>query len=348
MVQGLPTPYPGGSKSRVTKAGAAVRDESPTLEDLSCIDFWRAAHRHVLNTFQAMLRGRVSSQNVKAIVAQRHKRKATIFGKLRRFPEMNLARMDDIAGCRLIFEEIKDLHKFRESLHTARIKHRKRNEIDKYDYIKSPKPTGYRGIHDVYEYNVQSTRGEGKECRGLLIEIQYRTRIQHAWATAVELIGYITKNHPKFQEGDKRYEDIMSYASEILARAYENMQSCHKNLNNSDVVNHFRDLDGQLSLMQMFRDLNSSERLSKKSGYPQNAILIFKEDGPLEVKTFRYAPEALKALFIIEAEFPNADVVLVRGTDDDLRYSFKNYFSDASEFISLVENGCIMLSKDKV
>ena len=61
-----------------------------------------------------------------------------------------LARMDDIAGCRLIFRHTKDLDSFRDEFHRARFKHKMRNDLDKYDYIKRPKPTGYRGVHDVY------------------------------------------------------------------------------------------------------------------------------------------------------------------------------------------------------
>jgi len=133
---------------------------------------------------------------------------------------MALARMDDVAGCRMIFPDIQSLYRFRNELHAARFQHSRRNQDDKYDYIKRPKDTGYRGIHDAYEYNVKSVHG--RDYKGLLIEIQYRTIYQHAWATCVEVIGHITANQPKFQEGDKRYGLIMSLASEIIARTCEN------------------------------------------------------------------------------------------------------------------------------
>ena len=93
--------YPGGSKSRVNRAGNNVRNDITTQDDLKVIEEWRAAHRGVLNTFQAILRTRTKGTNV--TVAQRHKRKNTIFDKLQRIPGMQLARMDDVAGCRLIF-----------------------------------------------------------------------------------------------------------------------------------------------------------------------------------------------------------------------------------------------------
>lgn len=198
------------AQSRVSRAGAAIRNGKPSLDDLSVIDQWRAAHRPVLNTFQAILRQRTRKKGI--AVAQRHKRKRTIFDKLDRLPKMELAWMDDVAGCRLICPDIEALYAFRKDLHKANFKHRLRNDGDKWDYIKSPKDTGYRGIHDVYDYDVNSESGKGS--KGLLIELQYRTNAQRAWATTVEVVGFVTQSQPKFQQGDKRYETIMAYASE--------------------------------------------------------------------------------------------------------------------------------------
>jgi putative GTP pyrophosphokinase len=200
---------PWESKTRVDRAGEAVRESRQIPVDLSIIDSWREAHRPVLNTFQAILRTRTRNSDV--VVAQRHKRKRTIFGKLQRYKTMSLSRMDDVAGCRLIFPNIESLHKFRAELHKANFKHHLRNDVDKWDYIKKPKSTGYRGIHDIYEYDVNSDHG--KPYKGLLIELQYRTAAQHAWATCVEVVGLITESQPKFQEGDKRYETILAIAS---------------------------------------------------------------------------------------------------------------------------------------
>ena len=122
---------------------------------------------------------------------------------------------NQVAGCRLIFKDIKTLTAFRADFHKARFNHARRNELDKYDYLKNPKETGYRGIHDVYEYNVKSE--VGKDLAGLYLEIQYRTLVQHAWSTAVEVIGFITESQPKFQQGDHRYEKAIALSSEILA-----------------------------------------------------------------------------------------------------------------------------------
>ncbi|MDC7824440.1 RelA/SpoT domain-containing protein [Pseudomonas sp. BLCC-B13] len=334
--------YPGGSKSRVNKAGARVRNGEANNEDLIIIETWRAAHRPVLNTFQAILRNR--TRGTKIAVAQRHKRRNTIFGKLFRLPKMELSRMDDIAGCRLIFPSCEELYNFRKIFHSARFKHKRRNEADKYDYIKSPKKTGYRGIHDVYEYDVNSHAGD--HLRGLYVEIQYRTHIQHAWATAVEVIGFITESQPKFQEGDDRYQHAMALASEVLARAHESKKGPLPDLTDKELVNAFIELDKSLSLMNMLRGLNAADKDVKSN---RNTILLFSKSGELQIKTYRDATEALRELFELENSFPDHDIVLVRAdSSEEVKFAYKNYFSDARDFITLMENGLQKLSGKKV
>jgi ppGpp synthetase/RelA/SpoT-type nucleotidyltranferase len=334
--------FPGGSKSRVNQAGNSVRSGNVSLDDLNVIDEWRAAHRAVLNTFQAILRTRTRGKSI--IVAQRHKRKSTIFGKLERFPEMQLARMDDVAGCRLIFSDIKDLYAFRGIIHRVRFNHKRRNDIDKYDYIKRPKSTGYRGIHDVYIYDVNSA--VGKHLKGLMVEIQYRTKVQHAWATAVELIGFITESQPKFQEGDMRYQNAMALASEILARALESSHGPFPQKENTELMRDFLKLDKELKLLKTLKGLNSVDSILSTN---RNSILIFSPSGELEIKTYNNEREALRALFQLEKEQSGKDIVLVRAdTSEEVRIAFKNYFSDAQDFVSFLEEGCQILSGVKM
>lgn len=331
--------FPGGSKSRVNRAGENVRKGIANADDFLVIDEWRAAHRSVLNTFQAILRQRTRGTGI--TVAQRHKRKRTIFDKLDRIPGMQLSRMDDIAGCRLIFKKLKDLYAFRDRFFGARFNHERRNQLDKHDYIKCPKNTRYRGVHDVYEYDVKSE--VGKKLAGLNLEIQYRTLVQHAWATAEEVIGFITESQPKFQKGDKRYEHAMALASEILARSYENLKGPTPDSLDRDLVAQFLALDNELGLLRTLRGLNAANRTVSDK---RNAILIFSASGELEIREFRDAPDALRALFELEKQMPEHDIVLVRAdTSDEVRIAFRNYFSDARDFIKLVDDGCAKLVK---
>ncbi len=250
--------------------------------------------------------------------------------------------MDDVAGCRLIFPSLAELYEFRGSIHNAHFNHILKNDLDKYDYLKRPKETGYRGVHDVYSYDANSEHG--RPYKGLLIELQYRTFHQHAWATAVEVVGLITKSQPKFQQGDKRYEEALSLASEIIARAFESAFSCHSTLTNEELVVRFLDLDAKIGMMGMLRALNSADsEVSEK----KNVILIFGDES-LETRTYRDATDALRELFRLEKERPGHDIVLVRADSaEEVRIAFRNYFTDAREFVHLIDRGCEMLVPEK-
>lgn len=134
MVQFIEPEY---SKRRVNKAGNGRRADNrgdlqsfdEYLESWRIIENWRACHAYVLNTFQTNLRDR-AKKGKDIVVAQRLKRRVTIVDKLNRHPNMQLSRMNDIAGCRVIFPDEISLFDFRASLHTSRAKHILRNRGD--------------------------------------------------------------------------------------------------------------------------------------------------------------------------------------------------------------------------
>jgi len=330
-----PTAY---SKGQINRAGKAVRAGNPDNESLSIIDNWRASHAYILNTFQATLRNRTRRTDV--AVAQRLKRMRTIVSKLHRQPKMELARMDDVAGCRLIFPDYDSLVSFRREFHRARFGHTLKNDISKYDYIEHPKSDGYRGVHDIYEYNVKSKHGTAYN--GLLMELQYRTVYQHAWATSVEIIGMITENQPKFHAGDQRHIEFFRLASEIISRAFEKKKSCYPDLKDAELVRKFRRVDNDVHILRMLKGLNTS---TKRMGPRKNVILSFSVEGKLDLFTYAKGSDALRKYFQLEKMHTGADVVLVKGdTGKDIRLAYKNYFSDPDDFVRYIDRGCRKLA----
>lgn len=325
------------SKKRVDKAGNNFRNQKENKEDAKVLEKWRASHRQVLNTFQTLLRNRAKRAEGKIIIAQRHKRKSTIIDKLRRHPKMKLSQMNDIAGCRVIFENIEALYEFRENLYNSRLRHNLKNDPDRYDYIKSPKNDGYRGIHDIYSYNRNSRYG------GLLIEIQYRTLVQHSWATAVEVMGFVTDNNLKFGQGGQQWLEIFRFASEILARVFEGRKSCLGNLADNEIVEGFYRLDSEIGFVKKLRLL---EAIREDVSERKNIILMFEdEERRLSKWDFPTAPKALQKLAELERKNPGKNIVFVRGDKgEDIREAFKNYFSDAEDFIDRIFQGYSLLS----
>lgn len=330
-----PTSY---TKGQINRAGDDVRSGNPSEKSLALINSWRASHAYILNTYQAVLRRRTRKTQI--IVAQRLKRLNTIIHKLSRQNRMELARMDDIAGCRLIFPSFSSLVAFRQDFHRARFDHKRKNEPDKYNYIGRPKPDGYRGIHDVYEYSVSSDKGRGYN--GLLMELQYRTKYQHAWATSVEIIGMITENQPKFAAGDERHKEFFRLASEIIARVYEKQNSCYPNVGAAELVRRFRELDDEIHVLATLKNLN---RVNRHLDAKKNFILSFGTTGRLDLFGYVKGADALKKYFALERAGTGADIVLVRGdTGRDIKTAYKNYFSDPEDFIKYIERGCSALA----
>ena len=75
------------------------------------------------------------------------------------------------------------------------------------DYITSPKKDGYRGYHLI---------GRFTDCNGEIknIEIQLRTRIQHYWATGLEIVDLFTGQALKSSIGEDKWKDFFSATSE--------------------------------------------------------------------------------------------------------------------------------------
>ncbi|MBK5263817.1 MAG: RelA/SpoT domain-containing protein [Alphaproteobacteria bacterium] len=333
---------PKYSKSRVNRAGKAFADSKPASEDYNVIENWRTSHAYLLNTFQATLRGKARGKDI--IVAQRLKRRPTIIGKLRRFPDMQLSRMHDIAGCRVIFRSIQELNAYRTQMHKARFQHvRKAPDEDRWNYIRNPKPSGYRGIHDVYEY--KSKVIGGAPWNGLALEIQYRTQVQHAWATAVEVASLVTHNNPKFDQGSPEVIEFFKLASEVLARAFEDSHGSYSNLSSTELLHRLAQADEETHILRLFDQIRIIHRQPEVQR--KNTILVLTPDRNqegqihLEIFTFNNIFDATDYYRELESKATgNEDIVLVKSDSmDSIQVAYRNYFGDTAEFTKLLREG---------
>ena len=157
------------------------------INALGVINNWRSSHSYPLNTFQITLRRKGRKIERGVIVAQRIKRLESIHAKLARQPSMRMSQMQDIAGCRAVFRNMRSVRRLVAHYKGSKFDHIFKSEKD---YITHPKTDGYRCHHLVYEYRGTEVT---KAYTGTRIEIQVRTQLQHAWATAVEAVGIFYK-----------------------------------------------------------------------------------------------------------------------------------------------------------
>lgn len=141
----------------------------------------------------------VASEGCEIEVTQRLKQTRTIIDKLLRYPNMHLATMQDIGGCRAVLNSIGEIRRVERRLA------RNRPPVGYRDYVAEPKLSGYRGVHVVVEYD------------GRMIEVQLRTRVMHEWAFTVERLGGRIGADLKSSRGPKEVLDLLGVISEAMA-----------------------------------------------------------------------------------------------------------------------------------
>src|SRR6266498_4478476 len=181
------------------------------------INNWRSSHSYPLQVLKMTLLTRAKRVDNDAIVAQRIKRLSSIASKLKRNSNMKLSQMQDLGGCRAVLGTPRRVTELVDIYEKAAAKNpRDRPEfIKKYDYIKEPKIDGYRSVHFVYKYR---TNAAGPAIyNGLRIEIQLRSRLQHAWATAVETVSTFTGQALKSNIGDEAWKRFFALVGSAIA-----------------------------------------------------------------------------------------------------------------------------------
>lgn len=253
--------------------------------------------------------------------------------------------MHDFAGCRMIFDDVKHLVEFRRYMHSAavmkNVEHTLRHEPNKYNYIEHPKFTGYRGVHDVYRHFPRGSvrRQEKKPWDGLLVEIQYRTRAQHAWATAVEISDILDGERTKFEMDQSERGRFFALASEIIARSHENYRRAFVEIETSDLQAELQSLEDKLGILrrlELLKQFEDEEKLQR-----HNVLNIYRsEDGALELEVipFKSAAPAIEKAGELEASSSSINAVYVRSDNPkQLRSAYRNYFYDPIDFVRIIQ-----------
>jgi hypothetical protein len=332
------------SKSAVDRAALALvaPDTSATDRELALavVNNWRASHAFPLNTMQMSLRGRAATVDSDATTAQRIKRLPSITGKIDRYPDMKLSRMQDIGGCRVIVSDVTAVRALVAKYKLGNGKHTL-DRID--DYLDDkPKESGYRGVHLVYKY----TSDRKDTYNGLRVEIQIRTRLQHAWATAVETVGFFTLQALKSSQGGADWLRFFALMSSHIADIEGTLVAPGTPDDRAVRTIELRKLANGLGVIDKLTAYGETLKLAEENivgGRDKYFILrLDAGDGDLTVYSFgnlTAATEAYDGMERVAATEENVDVVLV-SVDSlaSLRRAYPNYFLDTATFVGLVRN----------
>lgn len=336
------------SRNQIIKAGKTIKKASATTSEIGhatkVIDNWRASHAFPMHVIYMHLR-RMRKSNNEIVVAERLKRHDSIVNKLKREPTMSLWAMQDLGGCRFIVPTVDDVYYYANKYENSRKRH---ELVSSYDYIKQPKASGYRSLHCVYKYHSDSVDTYNKN---MLIEIQFRTHLQHLWATAVETMGLFTKEAIKSGQGTKEVKRFFQLTSALLA-IKENYPIPPNVVNDvNEIVSELEEINARnnyldfLSGIRVAGDYQKNKlKYGKIQSKAQYYILILNYNTRrLSVKSYTTSQidEANRVYNSIESTRAEEkiDAVLVNVSSfNALKSAYPNYFLDIGEFVDIVKN----------
>ncbi len=322
------------SKSAVKRAGEVlIKDQTASvtpeqqLEALKVLSYWRACHLVPLEAAVREVEEVSQQKHRSAFIAKRLKRAPSIIAKLRRNKSMDLQNMQDVGGCRVILSSIRQVNQLRRALTARRDYHRIK------DYIKRPKEDGYRGIHVIGKF-------PDKSGSMYQIEIQLRTQIQHAWATALEIVDLFTKQHLKAGEGNLDWArffrlvgEAMSHLDGVPANEERHRDVC------VDVVRLTRDLD----VLRRFEGFSRSLAVLEDEGVKgiEGYYLLEVDTHRTTVQYHFYDIEGHDAgvehyLELEKTSLKSPEKVVAFVSTDalgGLKEAYPNYFADSAKFV---------------
>ena len=337
---------PEYTKKQINNAGDIMRDKyvSPEnqLEARKIIDNWRSAHAYPLHVFYINLRRKAGSRP-SILVAERLKRLTSIIEKLQREKGMQLYRMQDLGGCRIVLSTLDEVYSFSESFKNSRIRH---ELINIKDYIQKPKDSGYRSLHLIYRFKTDTPGKEIYNQYPLLIELQFRTRLQHIWATALETIGFFTNQALKAGQGNESVLRFFVVVSSLFA-IKENTPVVPGTIDDeSRLISEIKQINDQHHVLDMLRAIRTvidhdSENIPDKRGY--YLLQLNYETHTLKRTFFKPSDlELANQLYdILEAQSKDLpwDIVLVRASSyTTVKAAYPNYFMDIGEFVEIITN----------
>jgi len=333
---------PTFSKTAVNRAGETLIHDPHDESALEVLEYWRGLHVGFLGNGLGPKDTHSAGAKIVATSA-RVKRTVSIIEKLKRYPSMKLSRMQDIAGMRFVVVFTQKPHSicdafqtyvenFRQHFSTTMTK----KTID--DYVKSPKPSGYRAIHLVYQCNDE---GFGDQ----FLEIQFRTKLQHLWAMAVETVGMFYGQALKASQGDQDWLDFFRLASAAISHveqspvvavhAKKSVETIRKELKREGTEKSFfsklaaiKEVDEKFSAEEYdywLLELNIKKGENTIHGFTSNQVQTAQEMYAAKEQTPACRRGDIQVVLVSTRSFK------------DLREAYPSYFLDVADFMNTIK-----------
>lgn len=351
------------SKSTIRRAGEQLtawwvggansgRFDHATFETIDAIEVaqnWRTCHAYPLNAFQVTLRQRARRVEHRPLIAQRLKRFVSVVEKLAREVNMNLAQMQDLGGCRAVLSSVDAVDRLAALYGFGQANLFAQEDASWKDYIREPKPDGYRGIHIVGRF-APKTRS-GWDWNGQRVEIQLRTRLQHAFSTAVETVTTFTNQPLKFGGGPEDWRRFFALMGSMLAVREGTQLVPGTSADPHEIALELWDLTQALNVPRRLRSWAEALRSMRGLNIKDAQWLLLAldvETSTVRVQGFQAYDVAAKTLGQLEKgpRGQTVDAVLVRLTSArQLRAAYPNYYADTTQFLEALGDALALVKR---
>jgi len=322
------------SKNQIKKAWKILSNKKSLISDKLkarwILEFFRLEHIDWLRNFRKLL-ARKTEKFKNILISQRLKRTPSIVNKLKINKSMSLAQMQDIWWLRIVCNNLEDVYEIKKLVRNTEVQPNfKSNFRREDDYINTPKLSWYRGIHLVYHYD--------SKC---FIEIQIRNKIQHAWATAVEVLWSYLKQPLK----QSLWDDSWLKLFVNISKAFAFLEKWKVNIPFfSEVLSEIESsklLDKVNWFNSASKIINDNKEIKKgKWSYFLIILDYFKKTLTIEQFNEWKIADAMKKYSVYEESYnndKNHEVVLVSVEDiKNLKKLYPNYFLDTKQFIKYI------------
>ncbi|MBX5112665.1 RelA/SpoT domain-containing protein [Rhizobium lentis] len=299
---------------------------------------YRDSHVYPMRSVRLSIEHRMRTMGAGGLTAARPKRMSSIRRKLR-VGTLKLDQMNDLAGCRAIMDDIQGVRAVLDAVH-ERFPHKIRRE---YAYIDQPKLDGYRSHHIIFDF---CGIGRAAPFDGRRVELQVRTRLQHAWATAVEAVSLYRGEDLKHGKGDDDWLRLFQLSSAEFAYA----EGCPVNPAMPDHearVQELKELDRRIGASNILDDIKNATHYAENFVYERGRyyLIRYMKDHTVVVEPYYSAVSGSRDLGRFESEIELGDdeskVVFVEVDKvDKLVDAYPNYFGDVSLFVRNLRQIC--------
>jgi hypothetical protein len=207
-------------------------------------------------------------------------------------------------------------------------------------YIDEPRDSGYRGHHLVYTY----FSDRSSTWNGLRIEMQIRSRLQHAWATAVETVGTFTQQALKSSLGQAEWLRFFALMSSAIAARESSPLVPNTPADPDELANELRRRATKLNVIDRLTAYGQALRYAEDAMEVSKGRMFLLEldigESTLTTRTYDNALVAAEEYNAVERAIqddPQKDAVLVSVESlASLRRAYPNYFLDTTAFLAAV------------